>query len=195
MDEAVRRSKEVFDGERSHLLRLWPDRPHEEFTWTLGPISMMLPRFRVRRIAPVEPRDPWIYVSVGAWEATLDQHHGTKFFLLSATENPLHVELLAMVTHLHADPRYRLKVGSTIDIGRPWTAGAAADHLLVSLAYPYGPSMEWCELGEYHVRFLWLVPVTAAEADLVRTHGLEILEQRLEENNVDVIAPDRPSLA
>jgi hypothetical protein len=186
--------EEVFDGIRSHLARFWPDRPQEEFVWTLGPIGASLPRFRVRRVAPVEPTDPWVYVTVGAWEATAEGAHGSEFFLLSPEENPLHVELLAMVAHLHADPRYRLDVGSTVNIGRPWMEGAASDHLLVSLPYPYGRALEHCELGERHVRFLWLVPITAAEANVVRAKGLETLERLLEQSNVDVIAPERPSL-
>jgi hypothetical protein len=185
---------EVFDGIRSHLDRVWPDRPHEEFVWTLGPIGQSLPRFRVRRIAPTEKRHPWVYVTVGAWEATADDVHGTEFLLLSPTENPLHVELLAMVANLHADERYRLKVGSTINIGRPWMEGSVADHLLVSLPYPYGPGLERCELGERHVRVLWLVPITAAEADLVRSKGLEALERLLEQPDVNVLAPQRRSL-
>jgi hypothetical protein len=187
--------EEVFEGERSHLDGFWPDRAHEEFVWTLGPIGQSMPRFRVRRIAPAEPRDPWVYVTVGVWEATADDAHGTEFFLMSPTENPLHVELLAMVANLHADPRYRLKVGSTINIGRPWMGGSVADHLLVSLPYPYGPALELCELGERRVRFLWLVPITAAEANLVRSEGLEALERLLEQSNVDVISPNRRSLA
>jgi CHC2 zinc finger/Suppressor of fused protein (SUFU) len=97
-----------------------------------------------------------------------------------------HVELLAMVANLHADVRYRLRVGNTVNIGRPWAEGSAADHLLVSLPYPYGPALEMCELGERHVRFLWLVPITAAEANLVRSKGLEALESLLEQGNVDV---------
>jgi hypothetical protein len=34
--------------------------------------------------------------------------HSTQFALLSPEESPFHVELLAMVANLHADPRYRL---------------------------------------------------------------------------------------
>jgi hypothetical protein len=186
--------EEVFEGERSHLDGFWPDRSHEEFVWTLGPIGRSLPRFRVRRIAPAERRDPWVYVTVGAWEATADDVHGTEFFLLSPTEDPRHVELLAMVANLHADARYRLRVGSTVNIGRPWMDGSAADHLLVSLPYPYGPALETCELGERHVRFLWLVPITAAEAGLVRSRGMDALESMLEKSNADVLSPKRRSL-
>lgn len=73
---------------------------------------------------------------------------------------------------MHTDTRSRLKVGSTINIGRSWMEGSAADHLLVSLPYPYGPALERCELGERPVRFLWLVPITGAEASLVHSEGL-----------------------
>ena len=186
---------EVFQGVRSHLDRFWPDHPHGEFVWALGPISESYPRFRVRRIVPVERRDPWVYVTVGAWEATRDDPHGTEFLLLSPTEDPRHVELLAMVTVLHADGRFHLSVGSTVDIGRPWSDGSAADHLLVSLPYPYGPDLEMCDLGERHVRFLWLVPITRAEANLARSSGPEALERLLEQSDVDVIAPARASVA
>ena len=191
----MRTDEAIFDGVRRHLDRFWPDRPHGEFVWALGPISESFPRFRVRRIAPVARRDPWVYVTVGAWEATGADPHGTEFLLLSPAEDPRHVELLAMVTNLHADPRYRLSAGSTMDIGRPWSDGSAADHLLVSLPYPYGPDLEVCDLGERHVRFLWLVPITPAEADLVRSQGAGALERLLEQSGADVIAPARPSLA
>jgi Suppressor of fused protein (SUFU) len=186
--------EEVFEGERTHLDGFWPARSYEELVWMIGPIARLLPRFRVRQIAPVAPADPWVYVTVGAWEATADQAHGTEFLLLSPEENPLHVELLAMVTNLHADDRYPLEIGSVVNIGRPWMEGSTADHLLVSVPYPYGPALEQCELGDRHVRFLWLVPITASEANLVRTRGLEALERLLEQSNVDVLAPKRRSL-
>lgn len=184
----------VSDGFRTHLNRFWPDRPHEEFEWTLGPIRETLPSFRVDRVSPTTTSDPWIYITVGAWEATPSELHGTEFLLLSPTENALHVELLAMVANLHADPRYRLKVGSTINIGRPWLEDSPSDHLLVSLPYPFGPALEICELEERHLRVLWLVPITAAEANLVHTDGLEALELLLEQPGVDVLAASRRSV-
>jgi hypothetical protein len=100
--------------------------------------------------------------------------------MLSPTGDPRHVELLAMVANLHADVRYRLKIGSTVNIGRPWMEGSAADHLLVSLHYPYGPVLERCELDERHLRFSWQVPFTDAEANLLRSQGMETLERLLE---------------
>jgi hypothetical protein len=113
---------------------------------------------------------------------------------LSPTEGPRHVELLAMVADLHADACYRLEVGSAVNIGRPWMDGSGADHLLVSFPCPYGPALETCELGERHVRFLWLAMITAVEAGLVRSQGMDALESMLEKSNADVVSPKRRSL-
>lgn len=187
--------KAVSAALRSHLERFWPERPHEEFEWTIGPIGESLPRFRVRRIAARSAREAWVYASIGAWEVTRDEASGTEFFLLAPSESPFHVELLAMVANLHADPRYRLSVGSVVDIGRGWTEGSSCDHLLVSRPYPYGPRLERCEVEGRLIRFLWLLPITAGEADLARRDGVDALERLLEQNEINPIAPTRPSVA
>lgn len=178
---------------RRHYSNFWPGRDHEEFEWTAGPIGTRLPAFRVRRIAPGNRSEPWVYASVGAWQAT-DGKDSKEFFILSPTESPSHVETLAMVAHFHADPKHRLTIGSTINIGRPWMDGATPDHLLVSLPYPYGPTLEHCDADGTHVQVLWLVPITAAEAAYRHERGLEALEQLLETDGVDVISPRRLSL-
>lgn len=100
-----------------------------------------------------------------------------------------------MAANFHADARYRLRAGSIVNIGQSWMEGSSADRLLVSLPYPYGPTLEICELRERHVRFLWLVPITMAEANLVRSQGLEALERLLEQSHVNVLSPKRRSLA
>lgn len=185
-------SEEVRDAVRRHLEGFWPDNPQEEFCWTLGPIEERLPGFRVRRIAPLKPTDPWVYVTVGASDAS--DGDGLEFFILSPLESPRHVETLAMVASFHADARHRLAIGRTVNIGRPWIGGAAADHLLMSLPYPYGPTLEHCDAPGRHVQVLWLVPITEAEARYVGECGLEALEQLLEQSDVDVISPERRSL-
>jgi hypothetical protein len=179
-------------GVREHLERFWPDRAQEDFAWALGPVEERIPGFRVRRIAPASPGEPWVYVTVGA--SVVQDGDGMEFFILSPAESPRHVETLAMVATFHADPANRLSAGSTIRVGRPWLDGSSADHLLVSLPYPYGPALEHCDAADRHVQILWLVPVTAAEARLVQEHGAEALEELLERSNVDVIAPTRRSL-
>jgi hypothetical protein len=117
-----------------------------------------------------------------------------EFFLLSPSESARHVETLAMVASFHADPHHRLSIGRTVDIGYPWMDGAAADHLLVSLPYPFGPSLEHCEAPGRHVQVLWLVPITGPESRYIREFGLEAFEQLLEASEVDVMAPNRFAL-
>lgn len=182
----------VDDLVRRHVADFFPGRDHEEFRWTAGPIGERLPGFRVRRIAPAQRTDPWVYTTIGAWQAT-DGQDSKEFFLLSPTESPAHVETLAMVTYFHADHRYRLSIGSSVNIGRPWMDGGISDHLLVSLPYPYGPRLEHLDADGTHVQFLWLVPITSAEAAYKNERGLEALEQLLD-SGVDVLDPRRPSL-
>jgi hypothetical protein len=184
----------IHDAERAHLIRFWPSRAHEEFIWTLGPVAKKLPNLRVRRIAPGQPEDEWVYVTVGAWDEAQEDAHGLEFLLQSRSENPLNVELLAMVGYLHSDPRYRLGLGSIVDIGRPWAEGSASDHLFVALPYSYGPTLENCLHPDRHIRFLWLVPITSREADFARSNGLPALEDLLEKSQLDMIDPERPSV-
>lgn len=134
-----------------------------------------------------------MYVTVGAWRAA-DERHRFEFFILSPTETAAHVETLAMIANFHADPRYALHLGSTVNIGRPWIEGSAADNLLVSLPYPYGPGLEWCDTPTGKVQMLWLVPITSAEAAFARARGTAALEELLEKSDENVIAADRRSL-
>jgi len=180
------------DAVREHLEGFWPDRPQEEFTWALGPIEERIPGFRVRRVAPVAPSQPWVYSTIGA--SSVDAETRVEFFLLAPFESPIHVETLAMVASFHADPGYRLRLGQTVNIGRPWEAGSAADHLLVSLPYPFGPDLEWCRRDEQTVRILWLVPISEAEARFASERGSEELERLFDAEGVDVLAVSRPSL-
>lgn len=177
---------------REHLDRWLPHVATEEFSWTLGPIEEALPGFRVRRYAP-SAGDPWAYASCGA-SAVERAGERAEFVLLSPDETPRHVETLAMVAHYRADPRVRLAEGSVVPIGRPWLEGAEADHLLVSKPLPYGPAFEWLETSGGRVRFLWLVPVTGAEAQFASRHGVAALESALERSGVNVVARDRPSV-
>src|SRR5262249_11180569 len=138
------------------------------------------------------PADPWVYLTVGAWEATdADQ---AEFFILSPNESPRHVETLAMVAYFHADPKFGLPVGRQVDIGRPWMEGSLATHLLVTLPYRDGPRLEHCEIGGEHIQFRWLVPLTPAEAHYADRVGVDGIEQLLESGDVDIVDPQRSSV-
>ena len=128
--------------------------------------------FRVRRIAPLTRTDPWVYATIGAWQAGESWGEELEFLLLSPSESPRHVATLAMVANFHADAEHRLSVESVIEIGRPWMEGSVADHLLVALPYEHGPKLEHVRLDSGEVRYLWLVPISPGEADFAkRTPG------------------------
>lgn len=75
----------------------------------------------------------------------------------------------------------KLGRGHTLPLGEPWMAGSQCDYFLVSLPYPFGPDLEIAHVGDRHVEFLWLLPITQAERAHKISDGLEALESRFEE--------------
>jgi hypothetical protein len=150
---------------------------------------------RRRDVASGPKTNPWTYVSVGA-HAIRKGEHGSEFFVLAPDANDSHVELVTMTAHYHAsgDTSYRLGVGHTVPVGRPWLPGSNCDHLLVSLPYTFGSDLERCEDAGGHVQILWLLPITAAERAFKIEHGQEALEQRFESAALEYWQPTRPSV-
>jgi hypothetical protein len=174
-----------------HVRRNFPGRAIEAFTWESGPILRQNPHFRVLRIAPAHESDVWTYASIGAWAATEDQGRGLEFVIATRAQDPRAVELLAMITYYHRGGK--LGLGHTFPIGEPWLPGSRCDHLLVSLPYPWGPDLETCHVGDRHVDFLWLVPITKQERDFKAANGLEALESLFEDRGLKYWDPDRIS--
>ncbi len=100
-----------------------------------------------------------------------------------------------MLATFHADNQYHLDLGSTVNVGRGWLEGSNYDHLLVSLPYPYGPNLETCVINQdLTVRYLWLLPINADENRYLKEAGLEALEQRFDDAEIDALDPNRPSV-
>ena len=78
-----------------------------------------------------------------------------------------------------------------MEIGEPWIEGSACDHILVSLPYPYGPMFE--EVPGTHVRYRWLLPITAREAAYACEFGVDELERHFESAEIDFANPARSS--
>jgi hypothetical protein len=181
---------------RDHLNLFWPDRHKEFFTWELGPIKRVLSEFMVCRIGPDSTPEPWIYISVGASEVDLGRPYATEFVLLAPDDNARHIETLAIMTHYHATNANRLDIGRIVNCGRPWLDNSACDRFLVSLPYPFGPTLEWCHaVTGPDIRFLWLLPITSSEAAYASTHGVESLEQLFDQHQIDAIDPQREPVA
>ncbi|KRA32847.1 hypothetical protein ASD81_13060 [Nocardioides sp. Root614] len=164
----------------------------EAFTWHAGPILEQNPHFRVLRMAPSTPADVWVYASVGGWAATADKNFGLEFVICTANADDRAVELLAMTVFYHRGGR--LDLGHTMPIGEPWLPGATCDHLLVSLPYPFGPDLQTCHVGDRHVEFLWLLPISEAERSFKVAQGVEALETRFDEAGLHYWKVDRDSV-
>lgn len=172
---------------RRHLESSWPDRHHDEFRWTPGPIEQALPGFVVHRFSPIGPADPYLYLSAGAF--TVADGPMREFFIMSPTESPSHVETLAMAAHFHSFPQHRLNHGSVLNIGRPWLAGSPNSHLLVSWPYSLDPAVATWQA----ITYLWLIPISSEEASFAKEAGIEALEERLEASEANLLDPSRVS--
>jgi hypothetical protein len=175
-----------------HVRRFFVGRVIETFTWPAGPILEQNPHFRVLRIAPESSSDLWTYVSIGGWAATSADNHGLEFLVCTGSPDARAIELLAMTVFYNRGGK--LGLAHTMPIGEPWLPGSVCDHLLACLPYPFGPDLQTCHVGDRHVEFLWLLPITEAERNWKVSHGLEALESRFEETGLRYWQVDRASV-
>ncbi len=192
----------LIDAVRAHAARVFPGRRLETLVWDEGGIVQNLPEFAVVRVAPFAGAVPaviasapsWIHLTAGASVAPMDDGYELEFVLLTEAPEKLAIKLLAMVANLHADERYPMSLGQTLEVGHGWLPGASADHLLVALPTAFDPELEWLSDRTRNVRFIWLVPVTRAEAEFAREHGPIALQERLGAAGADVAALVRDSV-
>lgn len=184
---------DIYEVIREHINENWPIAAKKEFYWDNGPAQASLPNLRICRVSPIDEKEPWVYVSIGIWEVMAEESTCFEFFVLSPTETPIHIETLAILSFYHR--QHRLNVGQIIDIGREWLEKSKMHHFLVSLPYPYGSSFEYCHANNSKiVRFLWLLPITEQEAYFADKFGVEALEKKFDEYQIDVVDLNRKSV-
>jgi hypothetical protein len=148
--------------------------------------------FRVLRIAPPNRSGIWTYVSVGGWAQTAESEYGLEFAICTPAPTPRAALLLAVSAHYHR--ALTLGVGHTVPIGEAWMPGSLCDHFLISVPYIFGPELHACHVGDRHVEFVWLIPITPQERAFKVAHGLEELESRFEDAGMEYWQIDRPSV-
>jgi hypothetical protein len=154
-----------------------------------GPVAELPAGFVVHGIRRGD--EMMAYCTVGMSEASDDEPLELHLLAPPAAEPHDLVELLHAVAHYHRTG-HRLGLGHSVSFGRPYVAGSTCEFGLISLPYLDGPRLEWMDAPE--VRFLWLLPITAAEREYKKQHGTEALEQRLEAGPVNYLDPRRRSL-
>jgi hypothetical protein len=187
----VLESEPSLDGLVAHLARAWPGRATElrpgmpEAREALGALD-------VARFAPGRPGEPWVYATVGAWQATRELSLGLEFFLLSPREDERHVETLSSVAYFHSF--YGLDEGSVLRVARGWFFDSACDRFLVVAPGPGLGELEWVDFGGRRVRTLRLLPVTQDEDEFQKKNGRAALDARFAASRVDFLDPKRASV-
>ena len=148
--------------------------------------------FRVLRVTPPGGSGLWIYVSIGGWAQTADNEHGLEFVICLTEPTPRAAWLLAMTAHYHRT--LTLGAGHTYPIHQAWMPGSKCDHFLISLPNMFGAELQTCHVGERHVEFLWLIPITPEERAFKAAHGLDALETRFEDAGLKCWEIDRSSV-
>jgi hypothetical protein len=168
---------------RKHYKRFFRSHDQAEFSWDKGPLRSKMPDFRVMRFTPGPQTTLWTYLTIGAWEVDHCPTHRHEFFVIAREPHDSHVETLAMMAYYHL--KNRLGLGHTLPNGRPWLPGSTLDHFLLSLPYTFGPKLEELSVGDVEIQVLWALPITESEVRFRHDHGLEALESRFEDCDLE----------
>jgi hypothetical protein len=173
-----------------HYADVW-GRKGEVRRWLQGPVYELPEGFHVLVFAPTPERRMWTYATCGMSQPGDARPLETHLFAPHDSESL--VELLTVVAHYHRTGA-PLGLGHTVNFGRPWLDDSHCEYGLLSLPYLDGPPLEWLELGDVRIQFLWLIPITRQERDYKKQHGLEKLEELFERQHFDYLDPKRPSV-
>jgi hypothetical protein len=179
-----------------HVRGFFAGHPVRPVTYDLGNgMRGWIPALRILEVGPGPRADCWAYVSIGCWARAPHAGNGLEFVVTAPAADTRAADLLAMAAFRHCGPHPDpLSLGDSVPIGGPWLPGSACDHFLVSLPYLHGPALERCPVGGGFARFLWLLPITAAEARFVRAQGYDAFEEIMRGGAFNVADPGRASL-
>lgn len=170
-----------------HYTRAWSS-PLELVRWNRGPANELPAEFGVL----VFQRSPisLAFATRGMSQVSDSERLELHIIARRDAESDRVVELLTAVAHYHRTAHH-LGLGHTVNFGRPWLPGSKCTFGLISLPYLDGSALEW--LDEPKIRFLWLIPITEAELNFKKTHGVDVLEGKFESAGFDYQDPLRLS--
>lgn len=161
--------------------------------WQRGPIRDLPDGFCVLEFPPTQQRSAWTYATSCMSQAK--DNICVEIFLLAPLQSDRHVELLTAVSHFHRTGS-QIRLGDSVNFGSPWIPGSSCSYGLISLPYLDGPTLEVLELPEFgtSVHCLWLVPITAQEVAYKKQYGVEALESKFDEQQLNYVDPTRQSV-
>ena len=184
----------VDDAIETHVNHVWPGRAKRILRWNSGRIVDAIPEFRVIELAPLDEGKAWIYVSLGAWRVGVKSGDRMEFLMLSPHQSIALVENLAMIAALHEDPRYGVRRGHILPIGRGWLSNSACDHFLICRPVVAGEDFETLRADNVGIEFSWVIPITESEAAFGKMHGSHAIEERIGIARPDLLEVNRASI-
>lgn len=156
-------------------------------TFDKGPIHQFPEDFCVFEVPPSENRNIWIYATCGM---SFGDSKPIELFLLSPRQAPELVELLYIIAHFHLISE-ELDAEHTVNFGRPWLPLSLCDHGILSTME--GAKVQWADIDNQRVHFLWLIPITKSEREFKVEFGADALDELFAEKEVDCVDPLRQS--
>ena len=175
----------------NHYISIWGD-DFQEKKWSKGPIMETVPHFSVLEYKPHSSNGMWTYATCGM--STYTHISPIEIHLFSKVQDESIVELLTTVCYYH-NVDANVNLGHTINFGRPWQDLSPSSYGLFSLPYLDGPNLEIMNSADHkEVHFYWLIPITEAEVEYKKEHGLEALECKFETDEFNYLNPKRRSV-
>lgn len=172
---------------RHHYAEAWKGTMRDT-EFPTSPHSRLSPLFEILSLPPGFGRDMWTYATVGMSEGMRNPIELHMLSLSASAEVP---ELLAAVASYHREIG-GMRLGDTVDFGKPWIGESPCEHGLLSLPYLDGPTTEIADLGNgARISCYWLLPITRSEVDFKKENGLDALESLFEASGFDYLEPLR----
>jgi len=108
--------------------------------------------------------------------------------LFSTIKDESLIELLTALAYYYRNTT-RVGLNHTVNFGKLWQGASKCEHGLVSLPYLDGPPLENLEIGNKTVKFYWLIPLTKAEVEYMKRHGVDALERKFEGSSFNYLDP------
>lgn len=174
---------------KKHYTEFWGE--FTEHRFDKGPVSELPIEFCILKFPPHGKRNMWTYATCGMSD-NLDVN-AIEVHMFSFVEYDFLIELLTIIAHYHIRGG-NLGLGHTINFGCPWYKDSNLEYGLISLPYLDGPIFENFQTKSRNIQFLWIIPITLNEKNYKKQMGLEALEQKFDEINLNYLNPFRKSV-
>lgn len=144
--------------------------------------------FCVVKFLPTQHREIYVYATLGL--SNKNDTSPIELFMYSITENDRIVSILYEIAQQRNDKAITLEAYQTVEFKQPWYEGSKCDYGLISPPYIEGPELEECG----NINCFWLIPLTQEEVQFKMQFGIESLEQKFNDAELNFLHYYRDSI-